>query len=469
MTPWETHIGSEEYEPDAKSFYANSDVGDSIRDFMRYFGTYTGNANWQQAHDAGFYPYRYGYAWETKVHADFSDTTTKLYAHGRQSWEMPYAMPDRKTVYGTDDGTNVFFAMFIADKEGDITEGTNYCAKFTQTSPAGSEAIDFTANIEWIALPKATHSQIEAAIETHKFEDIFDYQDCSADDFALCPTGYTSINQGGRGCECLRLKPGKAAIAAALEKRRYSAMQGCTTEFRKWEGITYDAKNKKMYTALTEVEYGMEDNMKNGNQDTQYDRGGPNHIKVKMNDCGCVMEMDVDDTSGTLKATKARMLTCGMHNTGVDYTDFCDRNHIANPDNVAMVPDYNQLIIGEDTGKHSNNLLWIWDLPTGAMTRIASTPTGAETTGPYWYTIGDYSYMSYVVQHPRSDVTGRDGYVGYVGPFPRSSLVAHKDEPEPDCHACHAVATIQHQINDLENNLEARCPAAGNRRALCAG
>lgn len=209
--------------------------------------------------------------------------------------------------------------------------------------------------------------------------------------------------------------------------------------------------------------------MKNGNPNTQYDRGGPNHIKVKMNDCGCVMEMDVDDTSGTLKATKARMLTCGMHNTGVDYTDFCDRNHIANPDNVAMVPDYNQLIIGEDTGKHSNNLLWIWDLPTGAMTRIASTPTGAETTGPYWYTIGDYSYMSYVVQHPRSDVTGRDGYVGYVGPFPRSSLVAHKDEPEPDCHACHAVATIQHQINDLENNLEARCPAAGTRRALCAG
>jgi hypothetical protein len=25
---------------------------------------------------------------------------------------------------------------------------------------------------------------------------------------------------------------------------------------------------------------------------------------------------------------------------------------------------------------------------------------GSETTSPYWYTIGDWSYMMFVVQHP---------------------------------------------------------------------
>ena len=50
-------------------------------------------------------------------------------------------------------------------------------------------------------------------------------------------------------------------------------MVGGTTEFRKWEGITGDFDNKKLYTALSEVAKGMENG---GSSDT----GGPNHIKV---------------------------------------------------------------------------------------------------------------------------------------------------------------------------------------------
>ena len=205
---------------------------------------------------------------------------------------------------------------------------------------------------------------------------------------------------------------------------------GCTTEFRKWEGITYDAKNKKLYTAISSVEYGMEDNQKNGNSNTGYDLGTANHLRMKQNDCGCVMEMDVEhDAAGIMSATRARMLTCGIRDTDPSIPDFCSRNHIANPDNVAMIPDYNQLIIGEDTSKRDNNLIWIYDLNTGAMTRVASTPVGAETTSPYWYTVGDWSYMAYIVQHPRSSVTGTAGYIGYVGPFPRKAGMGwHKPE-----------------------------------------
>ena len=222
VTPWQTHIGSEEYEPDAKKFYMDPTTGSRVRDFLRYWGHY-GKSDYTaaEAMAGGFFPYRYGYPWETVVKADFSEKTTKLYAHGRQSYEMSYAMPDLKTVYSTDDGTNVMFAKFIADTEGDITEGINYCARYIQTSPVGCEAIDWTADIEWIAMPKAAHSQIEQAIETTTFGDLFDYLECS-DTGSVCPSGYTSVNGGGRDCECLRVKSGMEALAAHFEKRRYA-------------------------------------------------------------------------------------------------------------------------------------------------------------------------------------------------------------------------------------------------------
>ena len=205
----------------------------------------------------------------------------------------------------------------------------------------------------------------------------------------------------------------------------------------------------------------MEDNQKNGRPNDQYDRGTANHLRMKQNDCGCIMEMDVNDR---MMATKARMLTCGVHNpdrADADHermtasfggTQSCIVDHIANPDNVAMIPDYNQLIIGEDTGAHDNNLIWIYDLYTGALTRVASTPVGAETTSPYWYSIGDWSYMAYIVQHPSSPVTGHEGYIGYVGPFPRSALVVEK-EVEGTCDACAALESFQQDVARLQDKI----------------
>ena len=396
VTPWQSHLGSEEYEPDAKAFYEAGAAGDvsmitwgALRDFMRYFNVYKQTVTRKDATDAGFYPYQYGYPWETKVEADFSETTTKLYAHGRMSYEMSYVMPDKKTVYGTDDGTNVMFHKFVATTAGDISEGVNYCAKITQTSADDCEAIDFTATVEWLEMPTPTSAQVKAAIKTETFSSLFDSEECNAD--GSCPSdGYKATNTG-KGCECLRPVIGKEALAATLEKRRYAGWLGCTTEFSKWEGITYDAANRKIYTAVSSVGRGMVNN------DASWDKGTGNHIKVKENSCGCVMEMDVDDSLSTINA---RMLTCGTKNTDSAWDDKCSVDGIANPDNVAMIPDYNQLIIGEDTGGHQNDLIWIWDFNTKALTRVASTPYGSETTSPYWYTVGDWNYMSFVVQHP---------------------------------------------------------------------
>ena len=218
VTPWQTHIGSEEYPPDARSYYEQTMVTDSsVRTFLRFWGHYASEVSRQEAENVGFYPYQYGYPWETKVTADFEETTTKLYAHGRQSYEMSYVMPDEKTVYSTDDGTNCVFSMFVANNAQDIKEGVNYCMKMTQTSAVNSLAKDFTADVTWIAMPTPTHAEAEAAIKTTKFADLFDSEACNSD--GTCPSaGFSSINVGS--CECLRVKPGMDKLAGVFEKRR---------------------------------------------------------------------------------------------------------------------------------------------------------------------------------------------------------------------------------------------------------
>ena len=330
--------------------------GDDVTQTLRYFDHYASKVSRATAIEKGFNVYQYGYPWETVVKKDFTEKTTKLYAHGRISYEMAYVMPDNKTVYGTDDGTNCVFTMMKLKKEKDLKEGTNFCMKMTQTSPAGGDVKDFKGDIEWIEMPTPTHAEAEAAIKTKpSFYSLFDFESCNAD--GTCPTmGFKSINVGipvgncttagiaeglcAGACECLKVKTGMEKIAAVLEKKRYAAYLGCTLEFYRWEGITYDPDSKKAYTAISNVGRGMNDG------DAVYDKGGPNHLKMTANSCGCVMEMDID---AEMKATKARMLVCGKASTASpipaagSFKDSCDVNGIANPDNVAVIPKAKQV------------------------------------------------------------------------------------------------------------------------------
>jgi len=63
--------------------------------------------------------------------------------------------------------------------------------------------------------------------------------------------------------------------------------------------MTYNkVSGGKFYAALTDISAGML------NRDSSRDKGGPNHIKVALNKCGCVMELDVDQI--TMRLTKIR-------------------------------------------------------------------------------------------------------------------------------------------------------------------
>jgi len=59
-------------------------------------------------------------------------------------------------------------------------------------------------------------------------------------------------------CHVAVAHKGFESLVSRLEKRRYAAYLGCNTEFRKWEGITYDPIRRVLYTAISSIDSGME-------------------------------------------------------------------------------------------------------------------------------------------------------------------------------------------------------------------
>ena len=433
VTPWGTHMGSEEYEPDAKQ-WTDGNV-DSYNAAMA--GYYDANG-WAFNHNdptgtsakalALMNPYNYGWPVEVKVNANGSTDVTKHYAMGRSANEMSYVMPDNRTVYITDDGTNTLILMFIADAAGNLDAGTLYAAKWNQIEDNLNGG---RAALGWVNLGHATSGEIDDHLGK-TFTAIFDSNAPTGD---TCPSGYTSINagHGGGNHQCLKLKDidgqngvdaSDEIIASRLETRRLAAMKGATSEFRKVEGFTYNPERRTAYIALSEINKGMT------TQPDKEDKGGPNHIHLTQNDCGAVYAMRIGgrvrDTGGKPIASDyvARTMDGLVAGTKVsgDPKNTCDKNGIANPDNLTYLPRYNSLIIGEDTGSgHQNDAIWNYDLLTGSLTRIQTTPYGSETTSPYWYSnLGGHGYLMSVVQHPYGESDqglspGFDAERGYVG------------------------------------------------------
>jgi secreted PhoX family phosphatase len=419
VTPWGSHLGSEEYEPDAREIAdaeTLADVDDYFYPMARYFGVDPASMD-LATFKSVFNPYAYGFPTEIKVSEDGSDSVAKHYAMGRLAVELAYVMPDSKTAYITDDGTNVGLYMFVADAAGDLNAGTLYAAKLTQTSGDGAGAFD----LSWVSLGHATSDEIKAVIDGKPaFSDIFDTVAPGEDE--SCAAGFTSINTSA-GHECLKVKDGMEVAASRLETRRYAAMMGATTE-----GVTFDPASSTLFVAMSEIGKGMEVGAKQ-------DVGGPDDVQLAGNACGAVYRLSVGTDSGIGSDYVAKDMTGLVAGTPSDYAEgseyagnSCDIDGIANPDNLTYMTGTNTLIIGEDTGSgHQNDAIWAYDMDAGSLTRIMTTPYGSETTSPYYYpNINGWGYLMAVIQHPYgesdedklADPSDAMAYVGYVGPFP---------------------------------------------------
>ncbi|WP_051256387.1 alkaline phosphatase PhoX [Cystobacter fuscus] len=455
VSPWNTNLSSEEYPSDARAYESAASVSaltQAERSMLRYWGLDPATASIAEA-KAVYSPYRYGYVIEVAVDDSGGTTVAKHYAAGRRALELAYVMPDRRTVYLSDDGSNDGFYMFVATRPGDLSEGQLYAARWFQTTPTGQPS--GRADIYWLPLgPSATDAEVKALIDGGiQFSHIFETEPQGSD--GTCPSaasGFRAINTE-TGRECLRLKPGQELAASRLESRRYAAYVGGTTEFRKTEGITYNPAAHRLYVSFSELNHGMIDDPKGK------DLGGGNHIQVARNDCGAVYEMVVSPNVQLgsdyvvesaaplvegmwLKAPGASLYPSnspfydptfttvdsnGVSNPGI--ANVCSVNGIANPDNLSFINGYDTLLIGEDTvDGHQNDMVWAYNIVTRELTRIFSAPYGSETTGVYFYPdINGFAYIKAQVQHPYgesdiekagTDASMKQSYTGYIGPFP---------------------------------------------------
>lgn len=216
--------------------------------------------------------------------------------------------------------------------------------------------------------------------------------------------------------------------AAFLESRAYGASLGATAEFRKMEWVVIDADNMKLYLAMSEVARGMSD--------------GEGDVNVDENLCGTVYVGDLDES---MNVASLRPLVIGGPFDPNNAPNECDVNNISEPDGLA-VDGRGRLWIGEDTGNHLNNMIWVYDPADGSLKRFGYTPLGAEVTGLY---IGKDGSLFVNSQHPSAEniFPYNASHVGVVNGF-NANTDDFEDIPVPegDAQRMMGVAAGEYQV-----------------------
>ncbi len=328
LSPWNTPLTSEElYFDDTALWNEGSDSG--VINLTGYLGyPIDGSGAWPN-------PYRYGYIGEIT-----NPTTTpvpeKRFALGRFSHENAVVMPDRKTVYLSDDGSNVVFFKFVADVAGDLSAGTLYAAQVTQDIGVTDPALA-GFDITWIELARGDEAIIAGWIA--------DYDAVTVADYVSGATSYITDE------EVVTWAAGSAADdrVAFLEARKAAAAKGATAEFNKMEGVNInyaraaDGTVPYMVMAMSDISGGMSDTV--------------GDIQLSANRCGVVYRMMLDTT--TWDTTRMEPLVAGGPYDAAASVNQCATDNIANPDNVLILND-GRVVIGEDSSKHENNMIWIY-------------------------------------------------------------------------------------------------------------
>ena len=381
LSPWNTHLGSEEFEPDA----ATAATSAWFRGFSRHLYGDPAKAN----------PYRYGHVPEVTVHPDGSGTVRKHYCMGRISHEVVQVMPDERTVLMGDDWDNGGLFMYVADAPRNLSAGTLYVARWEQTSGRGPGA----ARLAWIRLGAASSDEIEALIAGGiRAADIMDVRTAATDE-----PGFARIAYEGRA-NWVRLRPGMDRAAAFLETHRYAALRGGSLGFTKMEGTALNARDRVAYVAISRIERPMTDgsggirvegpysgavytlNLRGGQRDRDGLAIDSGWVPVDM---AAVPELVAADFGG------------GRHRRQDALGNYADPDRVATPDNLCFSEALRTLFIGEDSDTHVNNFLWAYHVDTRELVRILSCPVGAESTGLHAVDeINGWTYVASNFQHP---------------------------------------------------------------------
>ena len=373
MSPWNTHLSSEEYEPDAWTIASNT--------MFQAFSTNTfGDANTAK-------PYHYGHVPEVTVNADGTGSIKKHYCMGRISREKVKVMPDNRTVLQGDDATAGGMFMFVADTAGDLSAGTLYAAKLTaSTLPSGSASAAGSFDVSWIKLGHASSDYVEALADTLTAADIIDVKTTDPSD-----SDYTLISYGGKD-QWVKIMPGMEVAAAFLETRRYAAVMGATMELTKFEGVTLDVANKTAYIAMSYI------------YKTMSDTAGVMQSLGPVAGGTYALPLATDSTIGSDWVPQSLSVPTAL--LGEDITKDTDGNtanvdKIGNPDNLSFSQTMGTLFIGEDSGMHLLNTVWAYNVANKSLARILTVPAGAECTGLQAKdNVNGFAYVLSNFQHP---------------------------------------------------------------------
>ncbi len=352
VTPWGTPLLAEEY------FFYNSALwnhpGNNDEDERASFQdgtdvTYIKSKSMSDYLGKMSNPYRYGYLIEIQD-PNGAETLVKHYATGRLSHETAAIMPDKRTVYMTDDDSGAYASdtynsasggvlfKFVADTEGDLSSGTLFAAKLTQDTESDPDKAGF--DVTWVELGHGNNAEIDGWAAEYDGVTVADYVDGQ--------TSYISDD------EVRAYAAGTAddARAAFLESRRTAAAMGATNEWDKLEGITSNANT--VYIAASGIAFTMDKSWGHLDWSTgAKDEANAGAIALDAEGCGGTYRAVTGDD---FNITRIDPYVIGQ--TAADGS--CEMDRPANPDNILALND-GTLLIGEDAGskKHTLDMLWM--------------------------------------------------------------------------------------------------------------
>lgn len=362
VSPWGTPLTSEEWGNFGDSTHLWDDAAEdsSARDSLKAYMDPTGAT-------PNVVPntYRLHYIVEIEDAITATPTPVKRYAMGRFEHENSIVMPDRKTVYLSQDSTNGVLFKFVADVAEDLSAGTLYAAKLTQDA-GSTEPLTTGFDITWIELAHGNDTEIAGwiaqydAIEYHNGGDTSYLTDVDADAWAAGDVNYPTVANGGGKVTAEQAMDDRIAF---LESRKAARAKGATAEWRKFEGIYINQKRAEeavegtdliadedvseayVYFAIADMDRGM------------IDDEGDIQLSSRVKDCGGIYRMPLQ--AGYDVARIEPVVMGSTYRSSLSGAERCDVNALSQPDNVIVMDD-GRIIIGED-GFQENNTLWLYN------------------------------------------------------------------------------------------------------------
>lgn len=352
VSPWNTPLTSEElYFDDTIDWNAPGEG--SVQDLADYLAGEI-NTDYTVTYPN---PYDYGYIVEL-TDPTGTPTPVKHFTLGRYSHENAVVMPDQKTVYMSDDGGGVILFKFVADSAADLSSGTLYAAQVTQdTLPMDAAEAGF--DISWVELASGSNADIESWVDEYDDVTTADYVDGDnsyISDQQINDWAEAKLNQDLDNSGSVAASPFADDRPAFLESRKAAVKLGATGEFNKMEGINVNQKRAQasvegdgaqayVYVVMSDIAGNMLDSdgaIQLTNQDAR---------------CGGAFHMPLE---ADYNVSRLEMVELGGPYDPTDAANTCSVDGLSGPDNVEVMDD-GRLLIGEDTGNHENNMVWLLD------------------------------------------------------------------------------------------------------------